>query len=101
MSEARLSLQDKSSRKCSSYFCRMPKQIESLELLTTGDAQVMQAARDLHHPIGKPAFVRRKTSLTWRQCLTPEMACSTTTHVDEKIRLTLLSPRLNALTVGF
>jgi hypothetical protein len=29
------------------------------------------------------------------------MACSTTTRVGEKIRLTLLSPRLNALPLGF
>ncbi len=48
-----------------------------------------------------PFLVRRKTSLTMRQRLTPEITCSTSTRAEEKIRLRNLSPILNGLPLGF
>src|SRR5215813_3150479 len=48
-----------------------------------------------------PAVVRRKTSLTMRQRLTPEIVCSTTTRALEKIVLMNFSPTLNSLPLGF
>jgi hypothetical protein len=48
-----------------------------------------------------PSLVRRKTSLTMRQRLTPEIVCSTTTRALEKIVLMNFSPTLNSLPLGF
>src|SRR4029453_15830829 len=48
-----------------------------------------------------PSLVRRKTSLTMRQRLTPEIVCSTTTRALEKIELMNFSPTLNSLPLGF
>src|SRR5262250_2733752 len=48
-----------------------------------------------------PSLVRRKTSLTMRQRLTPEIVCSTTTRAPEKIVLMNFSLMLNSLPLGF
>src|SRR5499426_3964921 len=48
-----------------------------------------------------PSLVRRKTSLTMRQRLTPEIVCSTTTRALEKIVLRNFSPTFNSLPLGF
>ena len=46
-------------------------------------------------------FGRRKTSVTMRQRLTPEIVCATTTRALEKIVLMHFSPTLNSLPLGF
>src|SRR5262249_55399857 len=48
-----------------------------------------------------PSLVRRKTSLTMRQRLTPAIVCSTTTRALEKIVLMNFSLTLNSLPLGF
>jgi hypothetical protein len=48
-----------------------------------------------------PSLVRRKTSLTMRQRLTPEIVCATTTRALEKIVLMNFSLTLHALPLGF
>src|SRR4029450_2452321 len=48
-----------------------------------------------------PSVVRRKTSLTIRQRLTPAMACSTTIRTEEMIRFRKRSSMLSACPLGF
>ena len=49
----------------------------------------------------KPAFVFRKTSLTMRERLTPEIACSTLTRILEILRLRSFSLAVNSFLRGF
>src|SRR4029453_16875821 len=49
----------------------------------------------------RPVVVRRNTSLTIRQRLTPDSVCSTTTRTLENSVLRNFSPTLNSLPGGF